>query len=127
MTVDFTLKDVEIMLPSLPFQGTTKVINKGVDITIVADRDTIGTAMKASRILVVRGISTVVLEVTCLTPIDERTLSHFIEATSALIFVNQSLYMATRHLLKPETLTAVCTTASEQEFVRCANKIIKLK
>lgn len=115
------------MLPSLAFEGTTKVINKGVDITIVADGDTKGDAMKASRILVVRGISTVVLEVTCLDPIDERTLNHFIEATSALIFTNQSLYMAAKYLLKPETHIAVCILANEQEFVRHANEIVKLK
>ncbi len=116
---------MSFLLPALSFQGTTKVINKGVDITIVADGSTIGTAMKASRILVVRGISTAVLEVTCVTPIDERTISHFVEATGALVFINQKLYEESKHLLKTNTFSEVAL--KEEELIENVEKIIKLK
>lgn len=115
------------MLPSLPFQGTTKVVNKGVDITLVADGATIDAAMKASRTLVVRGMSTVVLEVTCLDPIDERTLNHFIDATGALVFTNQEVYKSAKYLLKEDTLTDVSITPEPQELIRCVEKIVKKK
>lgn len=56
------------MLKSLPFEGTIKVRNKGVDIALLADADTVELAFAASRKLVVCGVSTAVLKVTCLDP-----------------------------------------------------------
>ena len=65
------------MLQALPFEGTIKVRNKGVDVTLLADKDTAELAFAASRVLVVCGISTAVLEITCWDPIDTRTLSYY--------------------------------------------------
>src|SRR5665648_833216 len=95
------------MLPALSFQGTTKVVNKGVDVTIVANEDTIDLVMKASRTLVVRGISTAVLEITCLLPIDESTIRYYVDSTKALLFVNQELYQKSKHLLTLDTLSLI--------------------
>lgn len=127
MAVESSIKDVIILLPSLSFQGTTKVVNKGVDVTLVTDSANIEVAMKASRTLVVRGISTVVLEVTCLSPIDERTMIHFIEATGALVFTNTDIYEATKHLFKVDTLFDVSDSLKEERLIQCVEKIVKKK
>lgn len=84
------------MLQSLPFEGTIKVWNKGVDIALLADADTVELAFAASRKLVVCGVSTAVLEVTCLDPVDTQTLSYY-EATAPCMLA-----------LKPEIQKAVC-------------------
>lgn len=115
------------MLPSLSFQGTTKVVNKGVDVTIVANEKTIEAAMKASRSLVVRGMSTAVLEVTCTDPIDERTISHFVQSTGALVFADSFLYESAKRLIKPETFVEVCNISSERELIELVEKIVESK
>jgi len=102
-------------------------VNKGVDVTLVTDSANIEVAMKASRTLVVRGISTVVLEVTCLSPIDERTMIHFIEATGALVFTNLDIYQASKYLFKVDTLSDVSDSLNEERMIQCVEKIIKEK
>lgn len=88
------------MLHDLPFEGTMKVRNKGVDVTILADAETVDLAMTTTRSLVVCGISTAVLEVTCLDPVDERTLEYYEDTTKALLAMNTELYDAVSSVMK---------------------------
>ena len=115
------------MLPALSFQGTTKVVNKGVDVTIVANEDTIDLVMKASRTLVVRGISTAVLEITCLLPIDESTIRYYVDSTKALLFVNQELYQKSKHLLTLDTFAEVSSTLKELDLIELVEKLVAKK
>ena len=87
------------MLHDLPFEGTIKVVNKGVDVTLLADADSTELAFAASRALVVCGISTAVLEVTCLDPIDSRTLGYYAQTTPVLIALSQEILEAARPVL----------------------------
>ena len=87
------------MLKDLPFTGTTRVANKGVDVALVVLPEHTEDAIKAARVCGVCGISTAVLEVTQLDPPDQRTLEHFCNTTKKLVFAN-------RELLEVHTLLA---------------------
>ena len=87
------------MLKSLPFEGTIKVRNKGVDIALLADADTVELAFAASRKLVVCGVSTAVLEVTCLDPVDTQTLSYYEETTPCMLALKPEILQAVRPCL----------------------------
>ena len=92
------------MLDSLPFEGTIKVRNKGVDVAILADSATVEKAFAASRRLVVCGISTAVLEVTCLEPLDTRTLGYYEDTTGgALLAMTREIFEAVRPQVREST------------------------
>ena len=80
--------------------GKTRVVNKGVDVAIFTTREFSIEAMKASRTLVVKGISTAVVEVMTLEPLDKETFISFAEKTGALVFAEQSVYEAMVDLIK---------------------------
>ena len=60
------------MLKDLPFFGTTRVANKGVDVALIVRPSHTAEAVKAARRCGVCGISTAVLEVTQTDPPDQR-------------------------------------------------------
>ena len=79
------------MLKDLPFFGTTRVANKGVDVALIVRPSHTAEAVKAARRCGVCGISTAVLEVTQTDPPDQRTLEHFCTLTGRLVFEDQQL------------------------------------
>ena len=91
------------MLPSLKFEGTARVINKGVDVTLLTDEKGSGDAFWVSRYLVVKGISAAVLSVTQLDPVDMRTIRYYEETTGVLIFLKKDVYDAVRTQLLKKT------------------------
>ena len=95
------------MLESLPFEGTIKVRNKGVDIALLAEQNTVDLAFAASRKLVVCGVSTAVLEVTCLSPIDIRTLHSYERITPRMIALTRPVYDAVRPCLHTEQMLSL--------------------
>lgn len=95
------------MLHALPFEGTIKVRNKGVDIAILADAETVELAFAASRVLVVCGISTAVLEVTCLDPIDTKTLRYYEQTTPILFAMTAPILDAVRPHVQADTRVAL--------------------
>lgn len=82
------------MLEALPFTGTTRVANKGVDVALVVYPTSTESAIQAARICGVCGISTAVLEVTQLYPPDQRTLEHFCVTAGKLVFESETLMLA---------------------------------
>lgn len=80
--------------------GKTRVVNRGVDVAVFTTTEFSAEAMKASRTLVVKGISTAVIEVMTLEPLDKETFISFAEKTGALVFAEQSVYEAVCGLLK---------------------------
>lgn len=111
------------MLESLPFEGTIKVKNKGVDAAILADHDCVDMAFSVSRKLVVCGISTAVLEVTCLDPVDTKTLAYYEATTGGLLTMNADILAAVRPHLKPETKLVLFTGTTEQELFQAVRKL----
>lgn len=102
------------MLKDLPFTGTTRVANKGVDVTLVVLPEHTEDAVKAARICGVCGISTAVLEVNQLTPPDLRTLEHFCTTTKKLVFANRELLDA--HVVSEETEVIVVNECTVKSF-----------
>lgn len=105
------------MLKSLPFEGTIKVRNKGVDISILADSDTAELAFAASRQLVVCGISTAVLEITCFEPIDTRTLKYYEKTTPCLLAMTEKIFDAVQPLIGSNTRMILFDGNSTGELV----------
>ena len=91
------------MLPSLGFEGTAKVINKGVDVTLLADASGAEELYRISRHLVVCGISAAVVAVTELDPVDVRTIRYYEDTTPALLIFDQKVADAVIPVLRPET------------------------
>ena len=111
------------MLKSLPFAGTIKVINKGVDVTVLADRSSVDIAFAASRKLVVCGISTAVLNITCFNPIDTKTLAYYEETTPRMIAMNQQIFDAVQPHLRKTTRIALLDGTSEQALIDAVRTI----
>jgi pyruvate/2-oxoglutarate/acetoin dehydrogenase E1 component len=91
------------MLPSLGFEGTAKVINKGVDVTLLADASGAQELFQISRHLVVCGFSAAVVAVTETDPVDMRTIRYYEDTTPLLIFFDKSVAKAVIPHLQPET------------------------
>lgn len=113
------------MLESLPFEGTIKVRNKGVDISILADAQTVDTAFAASRQLVVCGISTAVLEVTCLDPIDIRTLAYYEKTTPCMLAMTKELQHAVQHALISDVRIQTFEGDTVSQLVQAARDMVK--
>lgn len=111
------------MLKSLPFEGTIKVRNKGVDAAILADRDTVDLAFAASRKLVVCGVSTAVLEVTCFSPVDTRTLRYYMETTPCLLAMTQMIYDTVKPYLSETDTLVVFFGTGEDELIQAVRQM----
>nr|WP_302650628.1 transketolase C-terminal domain-containing protein [uncultured Agathobaculum sp.] len=115
------------MLESLPYEGTIRVRNKGVDITLLADAATVELAYAASRKLVVCGVSTAVLEVTCFAPIDTRTLQYYAETTPCMLAMTQKLYDAVKPYLPETEMIAIFSGSEENELLQTVRQMKQKK
>ncbi|MBM4761208.1 hypothetical protein GNT69_02760 [Bacillus sp. B15-48] len=113
------------ILPSLAFEGTTKVINKGVDITLIADSDSVDFAFGVSRVLSVMGVSAAVLQVTCLAPFDSKTMEYFEQTTRKLIFLTTELLEAAEKHLKADTDAVVAELMEKEIYIKKLMEMIK--
>ena len=102
------------MLKDLPFSGTTRVINKGVDAALVIRPEQRDAALTAAKICGVRGVSTAVLEVGCLCPPDQRTLEHFCHLTGCVVFGDRDLLAA--HVIPAGAGVAAAPSPTPQGF-----------
>ena len=109
--------------------GKTRIVNKGVDVTVIASSNTIAQAMKASRTLVVKGISTAVIEVLTIEPLDKKTFLDFAEKTGVFIFTEQWLYKAiTEQLLNHESIMIeLVKEPTSQNIIDTTTDVIKRK
>lgn len=113
------------MLESLPFEGTIKVINKGVDIAILADTNNSALAFGASRHLVVCGISTAVLEITCFAPVDARTLAYYEKTTPCMLAMTEEILEAVRSLISPDVKLCLFEGNTQEELIRAVRDALK--
>lgn len=113
------------MLPSLPFEGTAKVFNKGVDITFLTDEQGANTAYEVSRYLSVRGISAAVLVVTELYPVDMRTIHYYEEMTRTFFFLKPDIYNAVVPCLETQTRCWMLKHQEVPELLREALTILQ--
>lgn len=111
------------MLKSLPFEGTIKVVNKGVDVAVITDGINSHTAMAASRPLVVTGISTAVLEVTELEPFDTRTFQYYVDLINKFVFVNEEMAVAAKPYLNEDTISYTLDSCSEETIIAAVRKL----
>ncbi len=108
------------MLPSLGFEGTAKVVNKGVDVALMTDHKGSAAAFDASRYLSVKGVSAAVVEMTCLQPPDLKTIRYFEDTTEGLIFPDSRLFQQIKPYLQAQTRAA---TINETEAIRIVRKV----
>lgn len=80
------------MLEDLPFAGTMRVVNKGVDAALVVRPVHTEAALRAAKRCGVRGVSTAVLEAA--DPPDLPTLEYFCALTGKLVFSDRALLEA---------------------------------
>lgn len=113
------------MLPSLDFKGTTEVINKGVDITLLTCKEKADVAYSLTRYLSVCGYSVAVLSVTELDPVDMRTIRYYESTTPLLLFLDESVGEAVIPLLDPETKFVCRYEYICDELLREIPKLIK--
>jgi pyruvate/2-oxoglutarate/acetoin dehydrogenase E1 component len=109
--------------------GKTRVINRGVDVAIFVSSDLAGDAMLASRTLVVKGISTAIIEVMTIDPLDEETFIDFAQKTGALVFLEQRLYDAFK-VSRKDTKTLVIKIDKEptvQNIIETTLEVVKSK
>ena len=114
------------MLPSLDFKGTTEVVNKGVDITLLTCKEKADVAYSLTRYLSVCGYSVAVLSVTELNPVDMRTISYYEATTPLLMFMDESVGEAVIPLLDSETNFICRYEYTYDELLREIPKLIKV-
>lgn len=109
--------------------GKTRVINRGVDVAIFASSALAKEAMTASRTIVVKGVSTAVIEVMTIDPLDEETFISFAQKTGALVFVEQWLYDEVEELLKDDKdlLVEVVKEPTVQNIIQTTFELMKNK
>jgi len=113
------------MLPSLGFEGTAKVVNKGVDVTLITDTAGKDELFQVSRTLVVCGISAAVVEVTELDPVDMKTIRYFEDTTPILVFFDQNVSDAVIPLLRPETQYRIIRETNAAQLLKELPPLIK--
>ncbi len=72
--------------------GKTRIVNNGVDVTIITRSSNVDLGIQASKVLGVRGISTAVIEMITLDPFDRDTIQHYGEKTKGLVFLDAEVY-----------------------------------
>lgn len=82
--------------------GKSRIINKGTDVTIIASSEKSENAMKASRTLVVKGISTAIIELLTLDYLDKETILNYANKTKALVFIDKNIYELSREFLNDD-------------------------
>lgn len=91
------------MLPEVKINGTAKVINKGVDITLLTTEEDVEKAFYFSRILAVKGISAAVLQLTELKPVDTKTLKYYESTSDGFVSFQRAVYNAVFSVLGRNT------------------------
>ena len=104
------------MLQALSFEGTTKVLNKGVDVALVIEPLDAEQALRAAKICGVCGVSTAVLSVTETDPVDRRTIAHFCGTAGRLVFADRALYDAAACSLTEHTKVLIAPDKSAKAF-----------
>lgn len=115
------------MLPSLPYDEKVKVLNKGVDITIIVNEETEEIAMKASRNLVVSGKSTAILLITDLENLDYKTIYYYERITGAFVFADENLFNKIIPVLQHGTIYGVLNCPGIVELSILVREIIAQK
>ena len=113
------------MLPSLDFKGTTEVINKGVDITLLTCKEKADVAYSLTRYLSVCGYSVAVLAVTELDPVDMRTINYYESTTPLFMFLDKAVGEAVIPLLDSNTAFVQRYEHTCDELLREIPKLIK--
>lgn len=72
--------------------GISRVINNGTDVAIITNGEKAEIALKASRTLVVKGISTAIIETLKYDIIDEEIILNYADKTGAVIFIDKNIY-----------------------------------
>lgn len=104
--------------------GSIQVLNKGVDVAVVAAAEEAGEVMKASRILAVRGISTAVLAESCFHPMDIETLRFYQKQVRFFAGVGEDVADALRSCIGPEV--RVISLSRKDDAVHIAAKITEM-
>lgn len=104
------------MLEALSFEGTTKVLNKGVDVALAVRPADADAALAAAKVCGVCGVSTAVLSVTELSPIDTRTFAHFADTAGRLVFADRELYQAAKCALNENTKVRIAPGRDAEAF-----------
>ena len=125
MAADTRISNRSLYAEGLPFFGTTRVANKGVDVTLIVRPSHTAEAVKAARRCGVCGISTAVLEVTQTDPPDQRTLEHFCTLTGRLVFEDQQLLEV--HSIPADTKILVAEDCTAEAFSKAVSAIKKKK
>ncbi|KZL89243.1 transketolase C-terminal domain-containing protein [Clostridium magnum] len=82
--------------------GRTRILNKGTDVAIITSSAKSPDAMKASRTLVVRGISTAIIEVLNIDFLDKDTILEYANKTGALVFIDREIYDKARMFINKD-------------------------
>ncbi len=106
----------------------TKLINNGTDVTIVTNSHRAADVMKASRVLVVRGISTAIIELSATGPLDERMIVNYGEKTGVLVFLDEEIYKIIKNKIKlpPGQMTYI-KDATIEEIIEGTRQALKSK
>lgn len=104
------------MLEALSFEGTTKVLNKGVDAALAVRPEDADEALRAAKVCGVCGVSTAVLSVTETDPIDTRTFAHFAKTAGRLVFADRALYEAAKCALDEKTKVLIAPGRDAKAF-----------
>ena len=115
------------MLESLPYEGTVRVRKMGFVSSFLADAATVELGFSCSRKLVVCGVSTAVLEVTCFAPIDTRTLQYYAETTPCMLAMTQKLYDAVKPYLPETEMIAIFSGSEENELLQTVRQMKQKK
>lgn len=111
------------MLKPLPFEGTVKVINKGVDAALVIGKAEEEAALRAAKICGVRGISTAVLQIPESAPADRETFRYYSGLAGVFVFADKSLYERCRSLLSDDDRVQVAGAKDEKSFAKAVWEI----
>jgi pyruvate/2-oxoglutarate/acetoin dehydrogenase E1 component len=98
-----------------------------VDITLIADSNSVDFAFGVSRVLSVMGISPAVLEVTCLDPFDIRTLEYFERTTRKLVFLTPKLLDVAEKYLKESANAVVLEQTEIKIYIKKLMENIKVQ
>ncbi len=71
--------------------GRTRILNNGTDVTIMANSSSTASALEASKILGVKGVSTAVIEVLTIDSIEETEDLKFGNNTNIYVFLDEEI------------------------------------
>lgn len=108
--------------------GITRIINNGTDVTIITNSEKAAIAMKASRTLVVKGISTAIIETLNYDIIDEENILNYVNKTGAVIFIDKNIYnIYIKYINKEETEVNFIDNPTIENIIIETEKIVQSK